>query len=69
MCTSLKNHLGHKTHKVLLTQEPKPADHQQRRAFADWFLEMLEYKPEFHHEINLTDGAHFQPDGYENNIK
>ena len=37
-----------KAYKVQLTQELKPADHQQRRFIAKWVLEMHENEPEFH---------------------
>lgn len=39
---------GLEAHTVQLTQELKPADHQQYRFFADWVLEMHESYLEFH---------------------
>ena len=62
----LHKDLGLKAYKVQLTQELKPADHQQRRVFADWVLEMHENDPEFHRKIILTDEAHFHLGGYVN---
>ena len=44
----------------------KPADHQQRRVFANWVLEMHENKPEFHQRIIISDEAHFHLGGYVN---
>ena len=55
-----------KAPKVQLTQELNPADHQQRRVFANWVLEMHENKPEFHQRIIISDEAHFHLGGYVN---
>ena len=62
----LHKDLGLKAYKVQLTQELKPADHQQRRVFADWVLEMHENDPVFHRKIILTEEAHFHLGGYVN---
>ena len=39
---------GRKVYKVQLTQPLNPADHLQRRIFADWVLEMHANDPEFY---------------------
>ena len=44
----LHNHLGLKAFKVQVTLQLKTADHQQRRVFADWVLEMHENIPKLH---------------------
>ena len=62
----LHKDLGLKAYKVQLTQELKPADHQQRRVFVDWDLEMHENDPEFHRKIIWTDETHFYLGGYVN---
>ncbi|XP_053946532.1 uncharacterized protein LOC128855555 [Anastrepha ludens] len=56
--------LGLKAYKVQLIQELKPADHQQRRVFAYWVVEMHENDLEFHRKIILTDEAHFHLGGF-----
>nr|XP_022920706.1 uncharacterized protein LOC111429121 [Onthophagus taurus] len=62
----LHKDLGLKAYKLQLTQELKPSDHQQRRIFADWVVEMHENDPEFHRQIILSDEAHFHLGGFVN---
>lgn len=62
----LHKDLGLKAYKLQLTQELKPSDHQQRRVFADWVVEMHENDPEFHRKIILSDEAHFHLGGFVN---
>jgi hypothetical protein len=53
-------------YKVQLTQELKPADHLQRRAFSNWVLEMQATDDDFCNKIILSDEAHFYLNGYVN---
>ena len=46
-----------KSYKVQLMQQLKPVDHQQRRVFADWVLEMYKNDPKFHRKIIFSDEA------------
>ena len=62
----LHKNLCLKAYKVQLTQELKPADHQQRRVFVNWVLKMHENEPDFHRKIIMSDDAHFHLGGYVN---
>src|ERR1700712_2636076 len=62
----LHKDLGLKAYTVQLTQEFKPADHQQRRVFADWVVEMHENDLEFHRKIFFSDEAYFHLGGFVN---
>ena len=48
-----------KAYKIQLKQKLKPADHEQRRVFANWVLEMHENEPDFHRKIIMSDEVHF----------
>lgn len=63
----LRLDLGQHPYKMVLTQELKPLDHQMRREFADWALEMLDENPEFGQTIIFSDEAHFWLSGNVNN--
>ena len=56
--------LSLKAHKVQLTQELKPADHQHSRVFANWVLKIHENEPKYHRKIIMSDEAHFHLEGY-----
>lgn len=62
----LHKDLGLHPYKVQLTQELKPNDHRQRRAFAEWALEQLEVDPDFGRKIMFSDEAHFWLSGFVN---
>jgi len=53
-------------YKIQLTQELKPADHEQRRIFVDWMLENHQLNENFSNKIIFSDEAHFQLNGYVN---
>ena len=53
----LHKDLGLNANKVQLTQQLKPADHQQRRGFAVWALEMHENYPELYRPASSTSKA------------
>lgn len=50
-------------YKIQLTQELKPADHQQRRVFVNW---LLEREDGFSAKVLFSDEAHFHLNGYVN---
>lgn len=62
----LHNDLGLKAYKIQLTHQIKPRDHEQRRLFIDWVLEMQRNDPSFFKKIILSDEAHFHLHGYVN---
>lgn len=62
----LRKDLHLHAYKVLLTQELKPTDHAQRRAFVDWALAQHQVDPDFSKKIFFSDEAHFQLNGYVN---
>lgn len=62
----LKKDLHLYPYKVQLTQEIKPADHAQRRVFANWILQNQEADNNFSKKILFSDEAHFHLDGYVN---
>ena len=53
-------------YKVQLTQELKPNDHAQRRAFVEWIIEHQQVDADFSSKIILSDEAHFHLDGFVN---
>lgn len=53
-------------YKVHLTQELKPADHGQRRTYANWVLEKQAVDADFSNKIFFSDEAHFSLGGYVN---
>ena len=59
----LRKDLALKPFKVQLTQELKPADHQQRRIFVNWIEEQ---QAGFSKKIIFSDEAHFELNGYVN---
>lgn len=59
----LHKDLALKAYKVELVQELKPADHSQRRNFADF---IIEHGAEFAEKIIFSDEAHFHLNGYVN---
>lgn len=62
----LHKDLGLKAYKVQLTQQLMPTDHQQRRVFAEWVIEMHQANQEFHRQIIMSDEAHFNLGGHVN---
>jgi len=46
-------------YKIQLTQELQPADHAQRRTFANWILEHQQIDGDFSKKIIFSDEAHF----------
>lgn len=62
----LKKDLSLHPYKIQLTQELKPADHGQRRAFANWILQMNANDNNFCDKIIFSDEAHFHLNGYVN---
>jgi len=55
-----------RAYKIQLTQELQPADHAQRRTFANWILEHQQIDGDFSKKIIFSDEAHFQLNGYVN---
>lgn len=53
-------------YKVQITQELKPADHGQRRTYANWVLEQQALNEDFSNNIFFSDEAHFSLGGYVN---
>lgn len=62
----LKKDLHLYAYKIQLTQELKPADHGQRRNFANWILEQQQVDDAFPNKIIFSDEAHFHLNGYVN---
>lgn len=62
----LRRDLGLHPYKIQLTQELKVNDHRQRRVFADWALERMEFDADCGKKIIFSDEAHFWMNGYVN---
>lgn len=62
----LRKDLGLQPYKIQLIQEIKPADHHQRRLFADFALEKINADPFFYRSLIFSDEAHFWLNGYVN---
>ena len=53
-------------HKIKLSQELKPLDHQKRRMFLNWAEQQLENDSDFYRKIIFSDKAHFCLNGFVN---
>lgn len=62
----LKKDLSLHAYKIQLTQELKPADHLNRRTFADWVHEQRQIDEDFSQKIIFSDEAHFHLSGFVN---